>query len=468
MGANVALTTKVDVSFMNSFQCIGSVCRFAICVSALAVSGLMISPASVQAQAAQQSPNTLSIPDNVQILGNNNPNIRTPTAVVNGTVITGTDIDHRVALLVAASEGELPEAELQRVRMQVLRNLIDETLQIQEAAAQEIPVEAPQVEQRYNQVAAQNFGSNTDQMDVYLLSIGSSPASLKRQIRGEIAWSNLIRRNISPFINVSDEEARETLERMEASRGTNEYRIGEIYLSATPENIQAVRQNAQQIVQQLQQGGSFVAYARQFSESTTASVGGDLGFVRLETLPAEMAVQARQMQPGELRGPFEIPGGLIIQLLIDKRQILTADPRDATLSLKQISVSFPAGITEADFALGVGRFNEAIASMRGCGDAEAVGASIGAEVVENEIVARSLPEQLQASLLSLQIGQSTEPFGSPQDGVRVLMLCGRDDPEADGGPTLEQIVSQLEEERVQKRAQRFLRDLRNDAYIEYN
>jgi peptidyl-prolyl cis-trans isomerase SurA len=68
----------------------------------------------------------------------------------------------------------------------------------------------------------------------------------------------------------------------------------------------------------------------------------------------------------------------------------------------------------------------------------------------------------------LQIGQTTPPFGSVQEGVRVFMLCGRDDPEDSGAPTFQAVMNQIEEERVNKRAQRFLRDLRNDAYIEYN
>lgn len=433
----------------------------------LATLSLAVSPLALHAQTATNT-NVLDIPDNVVLLGTSNPNVRTATAVVNGSVITGTDVDQRTALLVSASEGQLPEEELKRVRMQVLRNLIDETLQIQEAAAQEIEVSDAQVEQRYQQLAAQNFGNDPKQMDLYLLRIGSSPASLKRQIKGELAWSSLLRRNISPFVNVSEEEMREKMERMEADKGTDEYRLGEIYLSATAENLQAVQQNASQIVEQLRQGGSFVAYARQFSEASTAPVGGDLGWVRLSRLPAELSAQVSQMQPGELRGPIPIPGGFSILYLIDKRQILTADPRDAKLSLKQISISFSPDVTQQAANTKIENFTKAIATMRGCGDAESVASGIGATVVANDITARQLPEQLQGLLLGLQIGQTTPPFGSVADGVRVLMLCGRDDPEQVGGPSLDQMIAEAEEKRIQQRAQRYLRDLRNDAYIEYN
>ena len=68
----------------------------------------------------------------------------------------------------------------------------------------------------------------------------------------------------------------------------------------------------------------------------------------------------------------------------------------------------------------------------------------------------------------MQVGESTPPFGSAQEGVRALVLCGRDDPQDAGTPSFDQIMSQMEEERVNKRARTYLRDLRRDAVIDYN
>lgn len=181
-----------------------------------------------------------------------------------------------------------------------------------------------------------------------------------------------------------------------------------------------------------------------------------------------MATQAAQMSPNELVGPFPIPGGWEIMLLIDKRQILMADPRDATLSLKQISLEFPKGLSEEEANRQLENFSSAVKGIRGCGDADNVAAVLKANVVANEIPARSLPEQLQSILLNMQVGEATPPFGSLQDGVRVLMLCGRDDPPSAAGLDFEAVMQQKEDERIGKRAQRYLRDLRNDAYIEYN
>lgn len=431
--------------------------------------GLAATSAPAQTAAIPTADNPFGIPEDFQVFGSDNPNERSATAVVNGYVITGTDIDQRVKLVTNSAEAEVSAEELQRLRAQVLRNLIDETLKIQAAEALELPAERAQVEQTYQQLAAQNFGANPERMDEYLMSIGSSPNALKRQIEGELAWENLLRRNITPFVNVSAEEVNDVLERLNEAKGTEEYRLGEIYMNATAENREAVIQNMQRIMQQLEQGGSFVAYARQFSEATTAVVGGDTGFLRLATLPTEMANAVRQMQPGQLVGPIEIPGGFTIIYLIDKQQVLTADPRDSLLSLRQISIAFPQGTSDAEASGRIDEFGAFIQTLRGCSDVQRAQTEFGATVVANDqIEARRLPEQLQNILLNMQIGQTTPPFGSAADGVRVLMLCGRDEPADAGAPTFQSVMNSIEEERINKRAQRYLRDLRNDAYIEYN
>ena len=104
----------------------------------------------------------------------------------------------------------------------------------------------------------------------------------------------------------------ETLERLKAAKGTDEYRIGEIFLSATEDTKAAAFENGKKIVDQIKQGGSFVAYARQFSEASTAAVGGDLGWIRLAQLPAELATVARELGAGQLAGPIEVSGGFSI------------------------------------------------------------------------------------------------------------------------------------------------------------
>ncbi|PTQ10157.1 peptidylprolyl isomerase [Sphingomonas oleivorans] len=422
---------------------------------------------SAMAPAQTSSADGLNLPSDLTIFGHADPSVRKATAIVNGTIITDTDIDQRLALVLAANGGRIEGEERDRLRLQVLRNLIDETLQIQEAKAHEITITPAEIQQAYARVAG-NFKRSPTDFAAYLRQQGSSEASMKRQIEGELAWRRLLSRRIEPFVNVGEEEVRGVIDRLNASKGAQEFRIGEIYLSSTPDTNAETLANAERIVQQVRQGASFVAYARQYSEASTAAVGGDLGWVRGEQLPEPLAAAAQSLQAGQVSDPIAIPGGYSIIALIDKRQVLTADPRDALLSLKQLSISFPAGATRAQVTPRVEAFANAVKGIQGCGKANDVAAKVGAEVVDNDqIKVRDLPAPLQELLLNLQIGQATQPFGSLTDGIRALVLCGRDDPEVATGPSFDQIYAQIEEERVNRRARRYLRDLRRDAVVDY-
>jgi peptidyl-prolyl cis-trans isomerase SurA len=439
-------------------------------IGLMAAAAVGVTPVLAQTVPDSEVPTTsLNIPGNVQLYGDAKPNVYRPSATVNGEIITATDIEQRLALIrIANNNLALPPEEEQRLRGQVFSNLIDEKLQIQEAKAAKIEIDENVINEQFARLAAR-FKQTPDQFSQYLVSKNSSAAAVKQQIRGEYAWDRLLSRNIQSTTNVSTEEVEAIVKQMNEAKGQDELHIGEIYLSATPENQAAIVENARKIIQALQAGGSFAAYARQFSEASTAVVGGDLGWVKPGQLPPSMADAAMQMQPGQLVGPIEVPGGVSIMLMIDRRQVLTADPRDAVLSLKQISLDFPPGTNETKAQELAGRFAEATRNIAGCGAADQVAQSLGANIVSRDnIEMRALPAPLQSTLAGMQIGQTTQPFGAANEGISVLVLCGRDMPQTATAPDLQQIEQRLLEEKVNKRAQRYLRDLRRDAVIEYS
>lgn len=415
----------------------------------------------------------LDIPANLQIFGRLDPNVRKPTAVVNETVITATDVDQRVALIAMSNNVPLASItgqERDQLRLQVLRQLIDETLQIQEAKTVDIAVTPGEIDQAYGATAQRNFRSTAAQLPAKLRAGGSSDRSLRREIEAELAWQRYMRRRISPFVNVGEQEVNAILERLKLAKGTQEFNIREIFLRTTPANEQQVFANARQIVAALGKGEQpFDYYARTFSDASTKSQGGDLGWVRAAVLPAELAQAAQEMQVGQVAGPIQNSGGFSILYLSDRRQVLTADPRDAKLSLKQLTIRFPAGTTQAEATARAGAFATGLKQLQGCGTVERVGQTLGAEVVDNDAVpVRSLPAPLQEIMLRLQIGQATPPFGTPTEGVRAFVLCGRDEGRSNADlPRADQVQNQLEETRVNLRAQQKLRDLRRDAVIDY-
>ena len=194
-------------------------------------------------------PSGLNIPADVTFIGNREPDVRKATAIVNGQVITETDINQRLALFLASNRIQLPPDQVQAARAQVLRNLIDETLEIQAAAQEEINIRQSEIDDYYSRFS-QNFNKTPAEMSEYLRSINSSERSMKRQIMGEIAWQRLQQRRINPFVDVGDDEVQAVLARLQASRGTTEYHVAEIFLTATPETASEVEAIANRIIQE--------------------------------------------------------------------------------------------------------------------------------------------------------------------------------------------------------------------------
>lgn len=442
----------------------------ALCAGAAILVGAATAAVAQQADEQNSPPinstQSLHLPQNPQVFGAGMPPVIKATAIVNGDVITQTDVDQRLALLAIANGNEIPADQVDALRQQVLRNLIDETLQIQAAKTDKIEIKKADIDRTVERVAS-GVKQSPQQLVDYLQSHGSSIQSLRRQIEGEIAWSRLQRDKIESGVSVGDDEVKSVLQKMNASKGTEEYRVGEIFLSSTPYTQEQTLQNATKILEQLKNGASFAGYARQYSEASTAAVGGDLGWVRPEQLPAPLATALRQMGPGTISEPIPVQGGVSIIAVQDTRKILTADPRDAVLSLKQVSITFPKGTSREQAEPIVARFADAAKNIGGCGGAEKIAGDFHGEVVtSDQVKMRDLPVTLQQMMLPMQVGQATQPFGSLEEGVRVLVICGRDEAEANA-PTYDDIYSQLNEERVNMRARRYLADLRRDAVIEF-
>jgi peptidyl-prolyl cis-trans isomerase SurA len=447
-----------------AFQPTSTRAWFVTAAIALATASAAIAQQSDDQDSAPDSAGALKLPENPTVFGTAMPSVVKATAIVNGDVITQTDIDQRLALLAIANGGKIPADEVERLRQQVLRNLIDETLQIQAAKTEKITIKSTDIDRTVTRVAG-GVKQTPDQLASYLEANGSSIKSLRRQIEGEIAWQRLQRAKIE--VTVGDDEVKAVIDKLNASKGTEEYRVGEIFLSSTPDTAASVNANATKILEQLKAGASFQGYARQYSEASTAAVGGDLGWVRPEQLPQPLAAALQQMGPGMVSNPIAVPGGISILAVQDTRKILTPDPRDSVLSLKQISINFPKGTTREAAEPIVARFADAVKTVGGCGGADKLASDFHGEVVQqDQVKMRDLPTALQQMMVPMQVGQATQPFGSLTEGVRSLVICGRDevDPSA---PSFDQVYNQLNEDKVNSRARRYLRDLRRDAVIEF-
>jgi peptidyl-prolyl cis-trans isomerase SurA len=245
-------------------------------------------------------------------------------ALVNDDVITAIDLAVRTEMIISSTGvPDTPEAR-QRLKPQVLRALIDDRLRQQAADKEGVSVPQDRIDERMSQLA-QNNNMSLDQFREALKHNNIEPGWLEDQIRTEIAWGILINRKFRSGIVITDAEIDAAERRLHEDAGKTEYRLAEIFLSVDdPNETETVRESAQKLIDQLKGGVDFGEIARQFSQSSTASNGGVLGWVSPGDLPSEIATAVQGLQTDAVAGPIRSEGGFHILKVLDQRQLAAA------------------------------------------------------------------------------------------------------------------------------------------------
>lgn len=388
------------------------------------------------------------------------------TAIVNDEVISDFDVAQRMTLVLASTGARLSPQEAQQLRAQVMRGLVDEKLQIQEARDNNITVGDDMIQQQFKRVAA-NFNQTPEQFEEFLRANGTSRLAFENKIKADITWSQLVQRRLDPLVTIGDDEVAEVLARLEESKGQFEYNLSEIYLGFTPETEDNIRLTAQRIAERIREGASFEAFARQFSEAATAAVGGDLDWVIEDQVDRAILSTVKEMHVNQVSDPIRAPGGYFVILLKDRRRILTTDPMDAQLTLSQIFWPIREGMPEAEVKALTARAGRAAEALKSCDTVGDVAAEWGAGESGSigQLRLRDLPPNMQEELRTMEAGHASQPITFPS-GVRVFIVCSREEPKVDM-PTEDDIYAQLNQQRLAMMARRYLRDLRRDAIITY-
>ncbi len=416
----------------------------------LILMGMILLPAVVSAQQAA----TPSAVEGTQKIA----------AIVNDEIISEYDLAQRLRL-VMVSTGVRPTPEtLPQLRKELLQNLIDEKLQVQEAAEYEIFASDTELEETVGFIAQQNNAS-IDEFRNVLERAGVNWRAYLNQIYAELVWDRLIRGRFMSRVVISDEEIDDVLRRLEANKGKPEYRMAEIFLAIDDANeSDRVRTTAERIVDDLKNGAKFQEVARQFSQSSSAASGGDLGWIQSGQLDPDLENVFSTMAPGQLSPPLRTVGGYVILLMIDTRTLGKGDPNRDQLVLKQAMARFAAGDdgTAAEAALAAVRRKSA--------DCNALDKAIAAAPAVTgldfgEVVFGDLSEDLKATLAGVETGHKTAIEATEKD-VRFIMVCNKVANKA-SMPSRRAIENRLMGQQVATMARGYIRDLRRDATIEY-
>lgn len=387
-------------------------------------------------------------------------------AVVNDQIISLLDLDIRISLTIFGAGLPNSQETRQRLAPQVLRGLIDERLQMQEAQRLNISVSDAEINEAIRRIETQNR-MQPGMLDQALQQRGIPKQTLIEQINATLAWRRVVSRRFVGSAEVSDDEVSEQLAQIESRRGKPENLVQEILLPVdSPDRDEEVRAFADRLIQQLRDGAGFDALARQFSQSASARNGGDIGWVVPEEMDPPLADALNDLQPGEVSPPIRTVLGYYILRLQDRRVREQAPQTEARVSLRQLPLPVPADAPPERVDEIAAQMRAAVAQADGCGGLAAVAEQFNAPAPLDLGTLRlgDLAPLIQRAIANLEIGRASETVALP-GGAALIVVCEREATMSDL-PSRAEIRQRLENDKLDVLARRLMRDLRRAAFVD--
>jgi peptidyl-prolyl cis-trans isomerase SurA len=391
-------------------------------------------------------------------------------AVVDGDVISEADIANRARLFAISTGLPMSQDVIDRLRPQILRQLVDERLRVQEAQRRKIVVQDAQIAAAIKEIETRN-NMQPGSLRAKLTSDGVSARTLIDQIRAQLAWSQMLREVVANRINVSDADVADQQRLATQQVGQTEYRVAEIFIPVDdPANSADAQRFAETVITELHAGAAFPLVAAQFSQTQSALEGGQLGWIQPNQLDPAVAHIVTQMPVGAVSNPVRVPGGFSIVALQAKREI----GRDlaTVVTLRQAFIAFTTPLSDPQNPTdqqrqALAKARSLGASVKGCDQMEAVAKATNAPnrpIDPGEVQVEGVnPPAFRQLLATIPIGKPTEPLIS-RDGIAVLTVCTRDQKNL-GEITPTEIQHRLIEERIEMLSRQTMRDLRRKANI---
>ncbi|HJX16957.1 MAG TPA: peptidylprolyl isomerase [Acidiferrobacterales bacterium] len=393
--------------------------------------------------------------------------------VVNDEIITAREVETRVAAVrarLASQKVNLPPDDI--LRRQVMERMVAERLQQQAARQLGFTVSDERLDQAIRRVAEQNRKSPDDLRRESEKEPGGYRA-FREELRGQLLVQQLVEREVNNRVFISEAEVENFLANQAGRDGGVEYNISHILLglpeSASPEVIARAKQNAEALLAELRKGADFGQLAVANSQGQNALEGGGLGWKQAGQLPDLFVNALRTLQPGTVSEVLRSPSGFHILRLNDRRgggEALKVTQTRARHILIKTGELVPSNEAQRR----IEQLRERIVDGANFAEtarahSEDVGSAANGGNLGWMNPGQTVPE-FEKAMNALKPGELSAPVKSPF-GVHLIQVQERRERDVSQEREAATARNQLHARKADERYEQWLRQLRDDAFVEY-
>ncbi len=394
-------------------------------------------------------------------------------AVVNDGVVLLSELDEQTKLIVQRLREENTDLPPREVLIpQILERLVISELQLQRAAQGGITVPDSMLNRALADVARRN-GTTLGQLPQLLAADGVDYNAYRKEMRQQLIVEQLRQREVISRISVTPRELEEYLEREQGSSYRDKrFKISHILISissaATPEDIAAAEQKAQEIYQRVLDGEDFAKLAVAYSDAQNALEGGSMGWREGDSLPTLFATIVPELAAGETAAPVRSASGFHVvrlEAVEGNERIMENQVRARHILLKPDEIMDDAVIEQ--------RLKDIRASIMGGDDFSAIAKAVSEDpgsAIEGGDLGWAGPgtfvPEFEQVMNDLEIDEISEPFQSPF-GWHIIQLLERRVHDTTDDVRQQRAIMAIRESKLAEETELWVRQMRDEAFVEY-
>jgi peptidyl-prolyl cis-trans isomerase SurA len=394
-------------------------------------------------------------------------------AVVNDGVVLESEVDDQMKQVTARLQAQNMAPPPQSVlRKQVLDRLILQRIELQQAKRDGIAISDDQLNAALEDVAKRNNIAFSD-LPTALAQQGIDYASYREEMRQQLTIGLLRQRDVLQQIVVTPREIDQFLAKQTSQPATDDqYNVSHILIAvppnATPAQIAAAQQRAQDVYQKASKGEDFGKLAVAYSNSEDALEGGSLGWRKGSELPTFLTSTILGLKPGEVAPPLRTPTGFHIVKL---NQVRGADKKDIVeqIHVRHILLKTNALQDDATVRQRLEQIRERVLSGKETFAVAAAAASQdpGSASQGGDLGWESpqvFDPTFSAAIEKLKVGEISQPFKTPY-GWHIAQLLGRRNHDETQEVKRLDAMESIRASKADEDTELWLQRLRDDAYV---
>jgi len=395
-------------------------------------------------------------------------------AVVNQELVTASEVQQRLARVreeAARNGAKLPP--LPALRKQVIDTLIDERVLVTNARETGARVDDPEIDRAVANVATQNQ-MTLPQLRERLRQEGIPFAKFRDNIRDQIMVERVREREVVSRIRITDAEVDDFIEKRRAAAGmAPQINVAQILVTVpdgAAEGVVAERRGrAEAALKRVRAGEEFATVAREVSEDSNRSQGGEMGLRPVDRLPDLFARAVQGLKPGEVAPELIRSGaGFHVLKLVDRRE--GGEFTVEQSRVRHILLRPSAELSVEAAARRLLQFKREILSRARTFEQLARENSEDASAAQGGDLGWTAPgsfvPEFEQAMAALPIGGISDPV-TTRFGVHLIQVIDRRQTTLDIRQLREQARNILREQKFETAFAEWMRDLRGRAYIEY-